>query len=74
MTIKFTEKWYLSRAIGKIYKTMMIYGSSHHQVSVRHRWNPMRFILGDFKYKFFHPVDIMCKCDWADCENFKAKK
>ena len=63
--MNFISEYFLYRAIKRVTVETMIYGSSHYQFSFRHKWSPLRLIFGPFKYKFFHPKDVICTCGWA---------
>lgn len=65
--MNFIERYFLNKALQRVYRDTAIYGSCHSQLTHRHRWNPIRLILGPIKYKFFHPLDVICQCDWKEC-------
>lgn len=63
--MNFVAEYFLHRALNRIFRETVLYGSCHYQFSLRHKWDLRRFIFGPFKYKFFHSKDVLCICNWT---------
>jgi hypothetical protein len=54
--MKILERWLLKKILSELAIDKLVFGTTIFQTTKRHRWNPMRWILGDRKFQRIDPL------------------